>query len=112
MPRVVKTKPFLKSAKDLKKEYKSIARDIKEFENNLLVSNTNPTSIGDGFFKTRIKNSDKNKGKRAGYRIITFYRNEKDEILLLLIYDKSKISNVGLREFRAILDEVMKELEN
>ena len=53
-------------------------------------------------FKIRIKNSDNNKGKSAGYRIITYCINDKNEVSLVTIYSKAEKEN--------ILDLELKEL--
>ena len=60
------------------------------------------TELGNNTFKIRIKNSDNNKGKSAGYRIITYCINDIKEVSLVTIYSKSEKEN--------ILDLELKEL--
>ena len=54
-------------------------------------------------FKVRIKNSDKNKGKSAGYRLISYLVIVENELHLLYIYDKSSLVNITEKE----LDELI-----
>ena len=46
----------------------------------------------------RITNSDKNKGKSAGYRLISYLAVAENELHLLYIYDKSKLVNITEKE--------------
>jgi len=62
------------------------------------------TELGNNTFKIRIKNTDNNKGKSAGHRVITYCINENNEIFLVTIYSKSEKEN--------ILDLELKELIN
>jgi hypothetical protein len=57
----------------------------------------------------RIANSDKNKGKSAGYRLISYLKIVDDELYLLYIYDKSKIENLTENEIDKL---ILKQLEN
>ena len=49
-------------------------------------------------FKVRVANSDKNKGKSAGYRLISYLAIIENELHLLYIYDKSKLVNITEKE--------------
>ena len=58
-------------------------------------------SLGNNTFKIRLKNSDINKGKSAGYRVITYCINENCEVFLITIYskiDKEDILDTELKE--------------
>ena len=57
-------------------------------------------------YKIRIKNSDKNKGKRGGYRIY-YYLKIDEKVFLLTIYDKSEIEMIN----EDILNKFIKQLE-
>ena len=63
-------------------------------------------SLGDGIYKVRIANSDKNKGKSAGYRLITLLKIVDTEIYLIYLYDKSDLENITEKE----LDEMIRGL--
>jgi len=60
------------------------------------------TKLGSNTFKIRVKNSNNNKGKSAGYRMITYCINEQNELFLVTIYSKTEKEN--------ILDLELKEL--
>jgi hypothetical protein len=93
---------FDKRVEKLLKDFPRVIKDIRTFHTSLLADKENPTPLGSGFFKSRVKNSDKNKGKSAGYRIITYYvRDEK--IYFVEIYDKSERESISKDELMAIL---------
>lgn len=100
--KVIPTPEFIKNLKTLKKKYKNIKSDVLELANELKKNPTIGTDLGHNTFKIRIKNSDNNKGKSAGYRIITYCINDKKEVSLVTIYSKSEKEN--------ILDLELKEL--
>jgi mRNA-degrading endonuclease RelE of RelBE toxin-antitoxin system len=97
---VRRTKPFLHSAKALKKNYRNILQDIKAFENELREGKSNPQSLGHNIFKHRVANRDKNRGKRGGYRVITYFVTENNDVLLIEIYDKGEIENIPIEKIR------------
>ena len=53
-------------------------------------------------FKVRVKNSDVQKGKSGGYRIIYYLKTEK-QILLVTIYSKSDKPDITVDEVREII---------
>jgi len=87
------TSIFTKSFKKLFKKDKNL---LKEYENllNDLVANPNlGTHISNGIYKIRLQNKSNNKGKSAGYRVISYTKLE-DTILLVHIYSKSDSENI------------------
>lgn len=62
--------------------------------------------MGGDLYKARIANSDKNKGKSAGYRLISYIKVIESEIWLVHIYDKSELENITENK----LDEIVKKL--
>ena len=54
-------------------------------------------------FKVRIKNSNKNKGKSAGYRLISYLAIVENELHLLYIYDKSSLVNITENELDKLI---------
>ena len=97
---------FEKDLKKLSKKYKSIKKD---YENLLKILSTNDphqigTPIGKNCYKLRLKNSDNQKGKSGGYRVIYFYI-ENDAVTLLAIYSKSEIENIDENEIEKRLIE-------
>jgi len=100
--KVIPTPEFIKNLKTLKKKYLNIKNDVLKLANELEKNPTMGTELGNNTFKIRIKNSDNNKGKSAGYRIITYCINDIKEVSLVTIYSKSEKEN--------ILDLELKEL--
>ncbi|CAA6810716.1 MAG: Addiction module toxin RelE [uncultured Sulfurovum sp.] len=99
---------FKKSAKRLSKHYKSLKKDIQSFLDSLDDSPKQGSKLAEGLYKVRIKNSDNNKGKSAGYRIIT-YSMVDDEIFLVDIYSKSEMENIADEAIDMIVNEYKKE---
>ena len=60
---------FSKQLKKLSKKYKNIKKDLLKFMNEFDEIHQNSISIKTNIFKVRLKNSDKNKDKSAGYRV-------------------------------------------
>lgn len=92
--KVIPTPEFIKNLKTLKKKYKNIKNDVLELANELEKIPTIGIDLGNNTFKIRIKNSDNNKGKSAGYRIVTYCINENKEVFLVTIYSKSEKENI------------------
>lgn len=100
----IKTTDIFK--KSFKKLYKKDKHLLSEYETLLQNLNSNPTlgtHISDGKYKIRLKNSSNNKGKSAGYRVIT-YTKIKDTILLVYIYSKSDAETILDKR----VDEILK----
>ena len=102
---IIPFKTFLKDVKQLKKRYKNILDDIEDFK--IILENT-PTigiSLGYGVYKVRIKNRNKNQGKRGGYRIITCFIDENNTVYLVKMYDKSEIESIKTNKLLEIIKE-------
>jgi len=95
---VVEKALYKKSFKKLSKNYKNINADVDNFLNSIKSKDDLGIEIKSNIFKVRIKNSDKNKGKSAGYRLISYLAIVKNQLQLLYIYDKSKIENLTENE--------------
>jgi mRNA-degrading endonuclease RelE of RelBE toxin-antitoxin system len=102
---------FRKSAKKLAKRYKSLKNDLKTFTNSLKDNPRQGTELFTDVYKIRVKNSDNNKGKSAGYRIITYLITQ-DEILLVNVYSKSDISNLSDEDINMTIKQYKEENEN
>jgi mRNA-degrading endonuclease RelE of RelBE toxin-antitoxin system len=101
--KVIPTPEFIKNLKTLKKKYKNIKKDVLELANELEKNPTIGTDLGNNTFKIRIKNSDNNKGKSAGYRIITYCINDIKEVSLVTIYSKSEKENILELELKELI---------
>ncbi len=60
-------------------------------------------------FKVRVRNSDVQKGKSGGYRVIYYLKTE-TQILLVTMYSKSDHSDITTAEIREILNRAEKQL--
>jgi len=95
---------FEKSFKKLLKKDKFL---IDEYEALLQKLSNNPnigTSLGSGKYKIRLANKANNKGKSAGYRVIT-YTHIEEAVVLVYIYSKSKTDNVLIDKIDRIIRE-------
>jgi len=101
--KVIPTPEFIKNLKTLKKKYKNIKNDVLELANELEKNPTIGADLGNNTFKIRIKNSDNNKGKSAGYRIITYCINDIKEVSLVTIYSKSEKENILELELKELI---------
>ena len=103
------TPEYQKNLKYLAKKYRRIRSDIQSVivelqQGNLLGDRLSGFAADVYISKVRIKNSDIQKGKSAGYRLIYLVESAAS-ILLLTIYSKSERSDITEEEIRAILDD-------
>jgi len=84
---------FDKQFKKLAKKYNLIKDDVEELITNFEDLHLQATSIKTNLYKIRLANSNKNKGKRVGYRIYYYIKIE-ETVHLLTIYDKSEIEKI------------------
>ncbi len=103
---VFESSAYQHSKKQLKKRFRLIDSDVNKFLHSLESVDDLGISLGDGIYKARIANSDKNKGKSAGYRLITLLQVIESNIYLIYIYDKSDLENITEKE----LDEMIRGL--
>ena len=96
---------YQKSFKKLSKHYKNINTDVNNFLNSINSKDDLGIEIKSNIFKVRIKNSNKNKGKSAGYRLISYLTIVENQLQLLYIYDKSKIENLTENEIDKLIIE-------
>lgn len=103
---VFESSAYQHSKKQLKKRFRLIDSDVTKFLHSLESVDDLGIALGDGIYKVRIANSDKNKGKSAGYRLITLLQVIESNIYLIYIYDKSDLENVTEKD----LDEMIRGL--
>lgn len=91
--------------KALKKRYRNIQADIKpifeDVENGLILGDQFP-GMDAVVIKLRVKNSDAQRGKSGGYRLIYWVMSPKI-IVMLDIYSKSNQENITVNEVRQII---------
>jgi mRNA-degrading endonuclease RelE of RelBE toxin-antitoxin system len=94
----------------LSKRYRSIRNDVQPVIEQIQAGNfigDRIAGMGEDYFilKVRVKNSNIQKGKSAGYRLI--YQVESPTIVLLLtIYSKSDRADISPNEIRSIIAEL------
>ena len=98
------TNIFEHNIKTLKKRFPSITKDVLKLIEELKLNPNLGISLGNSRYKVRVKNSDINRGKSGGYRIITYVQLEKF-ILLVTIYSKSDKDNIINEEIDKIIAE-------
>ena len=105
---VIEQALYKKAVKKLSKNYKNIETDIKNFLQSINTKDDLGIELKSNIFKVRIKNSDKNKGKSAGYRLISYLTVINNELHLLYIYDKSSLANVTEKEIDELISKQIK----
>lgn len=99
------TDRFEKDIRRLAKRYRKIRFDIQpliqQLEAGELPGDQIP-NLDQPVFKVRVKNSDIQKGKSGGYRVIYYLKTE-TQILLITMYAKSDRSDISLAEIREII---------
>ncbi len=103
--RVTTTDRFDARIRKLGKRYRSIRLDIKPIIEQLESGELPGDQIAGveyDLFKVRVKNSNNQKGKSGGYRVIYYLRTE-NHIMLVAIYSKSDEADIGIAETREIL---------
>ncbi|MBW4538446.1 MAG: type II toxin-antitoxin system RelE/ParE family toxin [Myxacorys chilensis ATA2-1-KO14] len=96
---------FASEVRQLGKRYRRIRLDIQpiitQLESGELPGDQIP-GMNYTLFKVRVKNSDVQKGKSGGYRMIYYLKTEA-QILLVTIYSKSDKPDITADEVREII---------
>lgn len=98
---------FKRNLRNLAKKYRSIRDDIQPVIEQLEqgeLPGDKISGIGYEVFKLRVRNSDIQKGKSGGYRLIYYVKTAKG-IVLLTIYTKSEQVDIAADEIRNIISE-------
>lgn len=96
---------FNRNLRSLIKKYPSIRDDIQPLIEQLEqgeVPGDQLSGINYQVYKVRVRNSDVQKGKSGGYRLIYYVRTA-TSILLLTIYTKSEQEDVAADDLKAII---------
>jgi mRNA-degrading endonuclease RelE of RelBE toxin-antitoxin system len=103
---VIALPTFTRNIRTLIKKYRNILNDLQpiiaQLENGEIPGDQ-VAGIGYPVFKLRIKNSDNQKGKSGGYRLI-YYLKTNDKILLLTLYNKSEQDDVMAGDLKDIIE--------
>jgi len=105
---IQKTKLFEKLVDNLYKHFKHIESDIESFGDDLDDVSKLGVHLGKNVYKVRIANSDKNKGKSSGYRLISYLKLEEGTLTYLYIYDKSDLESLSEKQLdKIVMDSVL-----
>ena len=96
---------YLKALKKLSKKYRNIESDIDDFLLSMDSMDDLGVELKSNVYKVRIANSNKNKGKSSGYRLISYVKLTHNELHLIYIYDKSSLVNISEKELDKLLIE-------
>ncbi|UUO16111.1 type II toxin-antitoxin system RelE family toxin [Dolichospermum heterosporum] len=100
------TDNFKQKIRSLSKKYRHIRNDIQPIIEELQSGNFLGDQIsGTGYtvLKVRVRNSDIQKGKSSGYRII-YQIESPTNVLLLLIYSKLEQTDVTMDEIKSVIE--------
>ncbi|MCF2446356.1 type II toxin-antitoxin system RelE/ParE family toxin [Dyadobacter sp. CY345] len=97
---------FLKDVKPISKKYRSFSADFEALIDYLESNPTLGTPLGRNCYKIRLAIKSKGKGKSGGARIITYVITEKQEVVLLTIYDKQNKSDLKANELDKLLENL------
>jgi len=99
------TPEFKRNLRILAKKYRHIRSDvqpvIEQLQSGNFVGDQIPRT-GFTIYKVRVQNSDIQKGKRSGYRLLYYLRTQ-TEIILITIYSKLEQSDISAEQIRRIL---------
>jgi len=104
---IVEQELYLKAYKKLSKKYRNIDNDLEDFFDSITSKTDLGIELKANIYKIRIANSSKNRGKSAGFRLISYLKIINNELHLLYIYDKSELENISEQELdRLILQQL------
>ena len=103
---------FKRQLKRLSRRYRQIKNDIKPIVDALIDGKTPGDQItGTAYtlYKVRAKNSDSQRGKSGGYRVI-YYLKTKTKCILVTLYSKSDQGDIASDELKHLLSEIEKDI--
>ena len=100
------TKLFDKQAKKLAKKYRNLKHDLQSLIDHFDTLHPTSTTIRKNLYKIRIANSNKHKGKSAGYRVY-YYLHVAETVYLLTIYDKSEIEMIDEELLKDLISDAL-----
>lgn len=98
---------FKRDLRTLVKRYRSIRKDIQPLVEKLQAGETpgnQLVGINYEVFKVRLRNSNLQKGKRAGDRVIYYLKTQKS-VVLVTIYSKSDTADVSNAHIEATITQ-------
>ena len=101
------TPEFKRNLRVLARKYRHIQTDVQpvidQIRAGIFIGDQVP---GTGFtiYKVRVQNTDIQKGKKSGYRLI-YYLATDASIILVTIYSKTEQSDISAEQIRRIIKE-------
>jgi mRNA-degrading endonuclease RelE of RelBE toxin-antitoxin system len=105
--RIEYTAEFKRNLRILAKKYRHIRSDVQPLIDHLEAGDFVGDKVsGSGYtiFKVRVKNSDIQKGKRSGYRVLYWLKTSR-HVVLITIYSKLDQGDISPKQIRRILKE-------
>lgn len=96
---------FEREVKRLSKKFRTLPKELTVLLDELEENPTKGTNLGGGLYKIRLASQSKGSGKSGGFRVITYYIEQKadtETIYLVTIYDKSEEENISKGELLKI----------
>ncbi len=103
---------FKRQLKRLSRRYRKIRQDVQPIIDALLNNETPGDQIAGTdytLYKVRAKNSDSQRGKRGGYRIIYYIKTE-THCILVAIYSKSDQGDISAEALNRLLADTENNL--
>ena len=103
---------FKRQLKRLSRRYRRIKNDIKPIVDALIDGETPDDQItGTAYtlYKVRAKNSDNQRGKSGGYRVI-YYLKTKTKCILVTLYSKTDQGDITPDKLKSLLIEIEKSI--
>ena len=103
---------FKRQLKRLSRRYRQIKNDIKPIIDSLIDGETPGDQIAGTtytLYKVRAKNSDSQRGKSGGYRVI-YYLKTKTKCILVTLYSKSDQGDITSDKLKCLLIEIEKNI--
>jgi mRNA-degrading endonuclease RelE of RelBE toxin-antitoxin system len=107
------TPEFRKQARKLEKKYRQLRSDLQPILTQIQMGEIigdRLEGIGAEVFKVRVRNSDANRGKSGGYRVI-YWLKLPELVVLLDIYSKSDRDDVEIATIQNIIAEFEQQID-
>jgi mRNA-degrading endonuclease RelE of RelBE toxin-antitoxin system len=101
------TAEFKRNISRLAKKYRNIRQDVQPVIAQLEQGGTPGDQVqraGHPLYKVRVKNTDAQRGKSGGYRII-YYLQTTSKVILITLYSKTEQGDVSAEQIRRIISE-------
>ena len=106
---IQETDTFAKAVKKLQKRFKNIEKDYDKFIDSIETTDNLGIDLGNGIYKVRIANSDKQTGKSSGYRLVSYLKLIDSTLYLMYIYDKSDLDTISEKQIDTLIKKTIIE---